>query len=98
MKVFVSQAAWDDLNAMAMWIARDSPTTALRIYDELAEAALDIGAGPRRFAIMEGFEELEIRQRIKHNHRILFRIEGDVTTVIRIVHGARDLQRILGDG
>jgi toxin ParE1/3/4 len=100
----VSPAADRDLDDQAAYLAREaSLETALRFYDDAAATFERIARGPDigercdsangRLAGMhvqrvDGFE----------NHLVFYRPVGPDIEIVRVLHGARDLERTLGSG
>jgi toxin ParE1/3/4 len=100
-RVVVRPLAKDDIDEQARHIALDSVSAALRFLDA-AESAIDgLGAmseiGRRRSFLhpaltdvrswpVPGFEK----------HVIFYRCSEGVVDVLRVLHAARDLERILG--
>jgi toxin ParE1/3/4 len=91
-------AAERDVDAIADYIAKDSVDAALRFYDAVRSDARKLaempGMGPTwdfespahadvRFWPVRGFP----------NHLIFYRPAPDGIEVIRVIHGARDLER-----
>ena len=56
MKVVISQAAEADLEAIADWIAQDSPQRALSFVIELRDACMGLGHMPRSFPLVARYE------------------------------------------
>lgn len=101
-RVHKSPQALDDLAEQGAFIGHDSLDAEIRFYDA-AEAAFDrlaemslIGArvesgtatltGLRRWRV-PGFE----------NHLIFYRVTEEAIEVIRVLHGARDIEAILSE-
>jgi toxin ParE1/3/4 len=98
---YVSPTADRDLDEQAAYLAREaSLDTALRFYDAVAATFENIArtpgigerwesANPRlsgvRVRRVEGFE----------NHLIFYRAAGSGIEIVRVLHGARDLESIL---
>lgn len=81
------------------WIAKDNPAAAQSLLDAVVRAAQRIGAhpqigavrreltdGPYRFVTLTGFRYL-----------VVYAANRDPPLIVRIVHSARDLPRILRD-
>jgi toxin ParE1/3/4 len=100
-RLVVRPLAKSDLDEQSLYIAKDSVNIALRFLDA-AEAAFDRlrsfpGVGTRRHFLhselkdvrswpIPGFEK----------HVIFYRASSDLVDVLRVMHTARDLDRILG--
>lgn len=93
MKVVITHAAAADLESIGDRIAARSPARAISYIDELRRRCAQIAelphAGPPRSQWGEG-----IRIVIHGPYLIVYRIVGDIVQVLRIVHGARDLNQL----
>jgi toxin ParE1/3/4 len=94
----IAPAARRDLVAAARWIRRDNPAAARALRDAVANAAERIGtypqigvvrrdltSGPYRFVMLTGFPYL-----------IVYAENHDPPVIVRVIHSARDLPRLLG--
>jgi plasmid stabilization system protein ParE len=50
---------------------------------------------PRRFAVVPGFENTNIRRLVHGQYLIFYRIDGEVVTILHILNSAMDYDRIL---
>lgn len=96
MKVVVSRAAERDLDGVEAEIARFSPRRARTYLDELLDACERIGAAPLGYPLLPGHEEAGYRRSVHGNYLLVFRLRNDRVEIVRVLHGARDIERILG--
>lgn len=90
-------AARDDLQGIGDYIGQDNPARALSFVRELREHCRRIAAKPRLHRLREEFGP-GVRGTIHGAYLILYTHRDDGLVVIeRVVHGARDLDR-LGEG
>ncbi len=90
MRVEFSSLAEGDLDAIADYIAQDSPTRAVSFLREIGAQIHAIGQNPLLY---------ELRPEIGGNARmatvgryvILFRVIGEAVRIERVVYGGRDL-------
>jgi toxin ParE1/3/4 len=95
----IAPRARRDLVAAIRWIRNDNPLAARALRDAVAKAAerigtyprigvvrLDLTSGPYRFVVLTGFPYL-----------IVYAEDHDPPLIVRVVHGARDLPRLLRD-
>jgi toxin ParE1/3/4 len=88
-----------ELNAIVRWIAKDHPTSARAFRDNVVRAAERIGTHPLigalrpeltnaqyRFVVLTGFPYL-----------IVYEPSREPPVIVRIIHSARDLPRVLRD-
>ena len=83
-----------DIETITLYIAEDSPSAALRWYDEIYSHC-------RRIADMPGIgvARPEVRAELRTfpvgNYLILYRQIEDGAEIVRVVHGARQWQELL---
>ncbi len=93
--VILSLRASADLEAAALWIARDSPGRALSWFDRISGHILKLADFPLRWPVAPESREFsaEIRQahfgRGRGFCRVLFAIEGESIHVLPVRHGMR---------
>ena len=90
-----------DLSQMAVYLGEDDPEVGLRFLDAAEETIEGLAQG-----IMSGcpceFKKPELANLrcwpVKgfRNHLIFFREQGETITLVRVLHGARDLETLLG--
>jgi len=96
MMLVFSRSAINDLEAIGDRIALDNPQRAATSVSELRAKARGLRTQPRRFPLVEGFEQFGFRKRVHGNYLILYRILDDRASITRILHAARDIDAILG--
>ncbi len=96
-RVFIEPRAKADLKAAYLFIAEDSPAHADDWFANLLRAVATLETMPRRcpLAIESDAFDVEIRQLIHGNYRVLFTVSGSEVTVTHVRHAAR---RPLGFG
>lgn len=82
--------ARDDLEAIGLYIAEESPERALTFVAELKDVARQAAERPRSFPSREDLAP-ELRKIVHGRYLIFFRKLADEVRIERIVHGARDL-------
>ena len=88
-----------DLNEQGNFIANDSLEAALRFFDA-AEATFAFLAENSLIGRACSFERTDLagirRWRIKgfENHLIFYRLSEDGVDIIRVLHGARDIEKV----
>ena len=92
----MSRQAEMDLAEITDFIARDNPTRAFKFEEELVEHARRIGRAPFAYA-----ERPDLGPRLRscaHGAYVIFFTVSDGTVrVERILHGSRDLARLLSE-
>ena len=93
MKVRLTPKAEADLEGIGDRIAQRNPARAVTYIQELRERCLRIGdfphAGPPRPQWGTG-----IRIAVHGKYLIVYRVHNDAVQVLRVVHGARDLDAL----
>lgn len=83
-----------DIEAIALYIADDSPSAALHWYDEIHALCERIagmpGMGVARSEVRAGLRTFPVG-----NYLILYRQIDDGAEIVRVVHGARRWQELL---
>ena len=91
--------ALDDLDAIAEFIARDSPRYASVFVRKTLETAEHCGEFPEAAAIVPEFDSTLLRERLIFRYRMIYRVvSADDVEIVSIVHGARELPGVVGDG
>lgn len=95
MIVVLTAEAETDLEAIAVYIARDSVTAALNVVHELREKCLTLTETPRGYPLVPRYEHHGIRRRPFGSYLIFYRVGTEAIEVVHILHGARDYERLL---
>lgn len=98
MIVRITFAAEADLEAIADWIARDSPSRVMTFVAELREACMTLAGLPEGYALVPRYEASGVRRRVHGNYLIFYRIGDDAIDVLHVLHGARNDESILFAG
>ena len=90
MKVRFSRPARADLRSIIASIAKDNPKAARR-YGKLL--ALSLSDFPNRGALLRG--HATARRLVVGPYLIVYRADRDLVRILRILHGARDIDALL---
>jgi plasmid stabilization system protein ParE len=85
-----------DLLEIGDYIADNNPRAARRIVRDLLARCRDVAARPLAFQAWDVRPALGLRRRVVGSYLIFYRVGADAVEITRIVHGARDLERIFG--
>lgn len=90
-------AAANDLEAISRYIGRQSETYASRMIDRVMDAIEDLRLFPRMGPAVPDvvIEGIELRERLVHPYRVVYRIRDEPVVILAIVHGARLLGEAL---
>lgn len=97
--VFTDEADWD-LEEIGDFIAQDSARYARLTVKELRAKAKDLAQMPERFAVVGQVAGAMMRRRPYGEYSIFYFVDGAAKAVViaRILHSARDHERILFPG
>lgn len=95
MKVVVTTDAQADLSGIKAHIAQHNPSRAVSFTRELLRICRGIGRVPHGSPILTGREGDALRRRVFGAYLIVYRVDDDSIQIVRVLHGARDLERLL---
>jgi len=93
--VTITAEAEADLEQIAIYVAEQSPRSALELVRELRERCESLLDAPRGYPLVPRYEHLHIRRRPFGRFLIFYRVGTDAIEVIHILHGARDYESLL---
>ncbi|GGG39514.1 type II toxin-antitoxin system RelE/ParE family toxin [Elioraea sp. Yellowstone] len=95
----LSAQARRDLAEAAAFIATDNPAAARRLREQVVAAAVRIGAYPRIGVVRPALAPEEVRFLVVPDfpYVIVYRATATPPRILRVLHGARDLQELLRD-
>ena len=95
--VRISADAENDLDAIWLYIANDSPVNADRFLDRLfTTLTTTLSTAPFAGRTRDEFE-VGLRSFPVESYIAFYRVRDEVVEIVRIIHGARDLGAIFGD-
>jgi addiction module RelE/StbE family toxin len=94
-QVHWTESALDDLRGITEFVAKDSPAYAEHLATKLVEAPRRLALLPRTGTIVAEFQQDAIREILVRPYRIIYQIRGADCFVVAIVHGSRDLARLI---
>ena len=93
MRLELSPSVATDLEAIADWIAQDSPRRAATVIQQLYAAVREIAASPLHYQLRPDIGE-SARLAVVGRYVILFRIVPEAVRIERILYGSRDLPQL----
>jgi len=84
------QAA-DDLEAICLFIARDSPLVAAAFADRVLRATDRLADYPRSGRVVPELGIENIREILVGSYRVIYRVRQDIVHLLTVHHGARPL-------
>ena len=88
-EVVWTSPAWDDLEAAAEYIARDSMYYAAAFVREVKEASESLSEMAERGQIVPEFRDPSIRELLVRPYRLVYRVGGEQVIILAVIHGAR---------
>ena len=93
-RVIWTLAAWNDLEAVADFISRDSPYYAAAWVRDVRDAARSLDVMSMRGRVVPEIGDRQIRELIIQSYRLVYKVERSRVAVLGIIHGARDLKTL----
>jgi toxin ParE1/3/4 len=93
-KIVWSFEATSDLIAIADYIAKDSAFYAASFVQEVREASRSLNVFSERGRIVPELFNLNIRELLIKEYRLLYSIEEPRVVILGLIHGRRDLKTL----
>ncbi len=88
-----SSKAAEDLEAIALYIAADSPVYAAAVVKTILDTTRRLSRFPFSGRVVPELSDEDIRERFAYSYRVIYRIRNETITVAAIVHGKRLLMQ-----
>lgn len=95
MRVAFTRSARADLTAIGRYILEHNPSRADAFLDELQQCCLEIADMPEAFTRIHLPRVGAMRRRVYERYLIFYKTDQTTVTIVRILHGARNYERIL---
>jgi toxin ParE1/3/4 len=95
--VILSPQTESDILEIGDFIAKDNPDRARSFCREVIAACASLSTLGRRIAIIPKYRRFGLRKFGHGRYLSFFYIENDVVYVVRVFHGARDFDPLLGE-
>jgi toxin ParE1/3/4 len=89
-----TQAALDDLDAIAQYIARDSRLYAGKVVEEIFALANDILQFPYLGRTVPEMQDEQLRERFIYSYRMIYRCTENSIFILAVIHGRRLLENL----
>jgi len=86
-------SAAKDVDDICEYVARNSSEFARVFAQEVVALAESIVEQPRLGGAVPEYDQEDIRERLLHNYRVIYRLRGEDVEVVAVIHGARRLPR-----
>src|SRR5216110_2906040 len=84
-----SSSALEDVEAIAIYISRDSISYAAAVVKKILDSTNSLKDFPFLGRVVPEFEDQNIREVFAYSYRIVYRIHGERITVASVIHGKR---------
>ena len=91
-RVVWSRRALQDLEAIAEYIAEDSPAYAAVVVKNIVHQTRQLSQFPRSGRKVPEFDDENVRELLAYSYRIIYRLEEGEILVAAVIHGKRILQ------
>lgn len=81
--------AQEDLRQIRAFIARDAPLTASAFVPRLRLSVERLRTFPQSGQVVPEIGKSEIREVVRGNYRVIYRVQSDRVEILTIFHGAR---------
>lgn len=86
-----TETAWNDLEEVADYIAKDSPHYAAAFVREVRDAARSLAYLAERGRAVPEFNDPNVRELFVRGYRLIYRVTEQAVYIVGFIHGARDL-------
>lgn len=91
LRVVWSRRAVEDLEAIATYIASDSPAYAAAVVRNIVNQTRTLSRFPRVGRQVPEFDDETIRELIVYSYRVIYRLQEDEALIVAVIHGKRVL-------
>jgi plasmid stabilization system protein ParE len=92
-EIYWSLNAQKNLEAIADYIAKDSPYYAVNFVSRIMRYAETLSDLPELGRMVPEFNDRSIRELIFHNYRIVYKLQGEEVFIVAVTHGSVDITR-----
>jgi len=90
-----TQSAWNDLEAVADYISKDSPRYAASFVREIRDASRSLNTLAFRGRVVPEFDDdTHVRELFIKSYRLLYQVSAREIYILGLIHGARDLRAL----
>ncbi len=88
-RVVWSPKAVEDVEAIASYIARDSPSYAAAVVQKVLEITNSLKENATEGRLIPEIEESKIIEQFAYSYRLIYRLESETVTIAAFIHGKR---------
>lgn len=89
-----AETALADLTLQRDYLDQQSPSAARRFIEQCFESAEMLAQFPRRGRTVPEAGRDDVRELIVQGHRLIYWTDGERVTMLAVIHGRRDFDRI----
>jgi toxin ParE1/3/4 len=90
-RVSWSARALRDVEAIADYIALDSPAYAKAVVKRIVNVTRTLSSFPNSGRTVPEFQDPQIREVFAYSYRVIYRLDKEDVLVVAVIHGKRDL-------
>jgi len=91
-RIIWSRRALQDLDAIAEYIAEDSPAYASVVLKTIISQTKTLSRFPRSGRKVPEFDDEDIRELLAYSYRVIYRVQQDEILIAAVIHGKRILE------
>ncbi len=91
-----SPEAVEDIEAIAVYIERDSKYYARAVVSRIVSTAESIPDHPGLGRIVPEINDPDFRERFVHKYRVIYQIESERILIAAVIHGNQQLEPLMG--
>ncbi|MBR8828738.1 MAG: type II toxin-antitoxin system RelE/ParE family toxin [Gomphosphaeria aponina SAG 52.96 = DSM 107014] len=88
-RIIWSSQAVDDVEAIATYIARDSPSYAAAVVKKILDTVRTLEKDPDAGRTLIELTDSSIREQFAYSYRIIYQTQEDTITIAAVIHGKR---------
>jgi plasmid stabilization system protein ParE len=88
-RVVWSPKAVEDVEAIAAYIARDSPSYAAAVVQKIMEITNKLAEDAKTGRLIPEIEESTVIEQFAYSYRLIYRVEAGIVTIAAVIHGKR---------
>lgn len=85
-RVVWSPKAVEDVDTIATYIARDSPSYAAAVVQKILDITSELQQCPTTGSLIAEFDDGFFREKLAYTYRLIYQLKEDTVTVAAIVH------------
>ncbi|MBL1140704.1 MAG: type II toxin-antitoxin system RelE/ParE family toxin [Proteobacteria bacterium] len=91
-----SPEAVEDIEEIARYIEKDSPSYAQAVIEQIIDASRQLNQLPLRGRVVPELEDEAYRELFIYSYRLIYRVKDKQVIILAIIHGRRLLEKVEG--